>query len=78
MRTIAARATGSLVLAVLLALAGCSTRLVEPAEAGPDATGGKALKFQRKSLTPTDGGRLIAPTDLRPGDILLSADPGIA
>jgi cell wall-associated NlpC family hydrolase len=60
-----------------LVAAGCATRV---ADRGPDPAepAGKALTFQRKSLTPTDGGRLVSPQDLQPGDILLSADPGIA
>lgn len=58
-------------------LAACATRVVDQPSTEPSA-GIKAIAFQRKSLTPTDGGRLIGPDDLQPGDILLSADPGIA
>ena len=69
----------ALVVAALLAMAGCATRITHRPSADQD-TGrlGKALTFQRKSLTPTDGGRLARVEDLLPGDILLSADPGIA
>jgi cell wall-associated NlpC family hydrolase len=63
--------------ALIAVLAGCATRVADRA-ADPEAPGGKALTFQRKSLTPTDGGRLATPDDLQPGDILLSADPGLA
>jgi cell wall-associated NlpC family hydrolase len=69
----------ALALVALLALAGCATRIAEQHPADAEARGaGKALTFQRKSLTPTDGGRLVGVEDLSPGDILLSADAGIA
>jgi cell wall-associated NlpC family hydrolase len=59
------------------ALAGCATGMADlSADAGTPA--GKAFAFQRKSLTPIDGGRFATPADLQPGDILLSADPGLA
>lgn len=63
-------------LAAALVLAGCATQIADH-PAGSDG-GAKALAFQRKSLTPTDGGRFVVPADLQPGDILLSADAGIA
>jgi cell wall-associated NlpC family hydrolase len=67
-----------LALVALLAFAGCATRIAGQDPADPEARGaGKALTFQRKSLTPTDGGRLVGVEDLAPGDILLSADAGI-
>jgi cell wall-associated NlpC family hydrolase len=61
-----------------LLLAGCATRITDREAVGSDAEGGKSLAFQRKSLTPTDGGRLVGPDELLAGDILLSADPGLA
>lgn len=68
-----------LVAAAVVALAGCATRVVDvPGGPEPGAVGVKAVAFQRKSLTPTDGGRLAAPNELQRGDILLSADPGVA
>ncbi|MGB2817858.1 MAG: YiiX/YebB-like N1pC/P60 family cysteine hydrolase [Burkholderiaceae bacterium] len=71
--------TRTLAVAALLVLAGCATQIVDrrPAEF-EGATTGKTLNFQRKSLTPTDGGRLARVEDLLPGDILLSADAGVA
>src|SRR5512143_2961900 len=77
MRAIGLRA-GWIAFASLLALSGCATRLADRSPGGADGAAGKALTFQRKSLTPVDGGRAIQPADLRPGDILLSADPGLA
>lgn len=69
----------ALVLAALLAIAGCATQIADRHPSDPEASlPGKALTFQRKSLTPTDGGRLARVEDLLPGDILLSADAGIA
>jgi cell wall-associated NlpC family hydrolase len=62
------------VLLAALWLTGCATQMADNAEA---PTGGKTLAFQRKSLTPNDGGRLAAPVDLQPGDILLSAAPSL-
>jgi Permuted papain-like amidase enzyme, YaeF/YiiX, C92 family len=63
----------------LLTVAGCATRIADrPASDAGEAGSGKAITFQRKSLTPTDGGRLARADELQPGDILLSADPGIA
>src|SRR5512145_225649 len=65
------------VLIAVVVLAGCATRM---ADRRPDASAssGKALAFQRKSLTPIDGGRFATAAELQPGDILLSADPGMA
>ena len=69
----------SVTVAALLAITGCATQIADTHPSGPEAgRPGKALNFQRKSLTPTDGGRLVSVEDLLPGDILLSADPGIA
>ncbi|HET9024336.1 MAG TPA: YiiX/YebB-like N1pC/P60 family cysteine hydrolase, partial [Burkholderiaceae bacterium] len=68
----------ALAVAALLVLAACATRIADRAADGPAGASGKAIAFQRKSLTPTDGGRLVRPEDLQAGDILLSADPGIA
>src|SRR5512145_591960 len=67
----------ALLVAALL-LAGCATQIQDRDVVGPDGASVKALTFQRKSLTPTDGGRLVRPEELLAGDILLSADPGIA
>jgi len=67
----------ALVVAALL-LAGCATQITDRKAVGPDGASGKAIAFQRKSLTPTDGGRLVRPEELLAGDILLSADPGLA
>jgi Permuted papain-like amidase enzyme, YaeF/YiiX, C92 family len=67
----------ALIIAALL-LAGCATQIQDKDVVGPDGASVKALTFQRKSLTPTDGGRLVRPEELLAGDILLSADPGIA
>lgn len=64
-------------LAVLAVLAGCATSVAERG-AHPEAPGSVALTFQSKSLAPTDGGRFATPEDLQAGDILLSADPGLA
>ena len=66
----------ALLVAALL-LAGCATQIQDREAVGPDGAGGKAIAFQRKSLTPTDGGRLVLPDELLAGDILLSADPGV-
>jgi cell wall-associated NlpC family hydrolase len=69
----------ALAIVALLALTGCATRIADTPSGEPDAgRPAKALTFQRKSLTPTDGGRLISVADVLPGDILLSADAGIA
>lgn len=86
MTTTAVRRTGRLpggcwlatLAAAALLLAGCATQLADSDAVGPEGASAKTLAFQRKSLTPTDGGRLARPEDLLPGDILLSADPGIA
>ena len=71
------RSLAALAAAALL-LAGCATQVAEREAVRPDGASGKVIAFQRKSLTPTDGGRLVRPEDLLVGDILLSADPGIA
>jgi len=71
------RLFAALVVAVLV-LAGCATQIVDRPAVDPEGPSGKAIAFQRKSLTPTDGGRMVRPEDLQAGDILLSADPGIA
>jgi len=68
----------SALVVAALALAGCATQLVDRDAVGSEGGTGKVIAFQRKSLTPTDGGRLVQPEDLQAGDILLSADPGIA
>ena len=68
----------ALVLVALLAGTGCATRITDRPAADAAVGSGKAITFQRKSLAPTDGGRLISPEELQPGDILLSADKGVA
>lgn len=68
----------ALAVAALLAMAACATQVTDGPASGSEAGSGKAISFQRKSLTPTDGGRLMSAEDLLPGDILLSADQGIA
>lgn len=65
-----------LLVAALLVPA-CATRIADVPRSDSDAPTGKAIAFQRKSLTPTDSGRLALPEDLQPGDILLSAAPGV-
>jgi hypothetical protein len=67
----------ALLLLAPLALAGCATQITDRSDPSA-AGGGKTIAFQRKSLAPTDGGRLVSAEDLAPGDILLSASPGIA
>jgi cell wall-associated NlpC family hydrolase len=64
--------------AAALLMAGCATQLADSGVVGPDGSSGKVIEFQRESLTPTDGGRLVRPEELLAGDILLSADPGLA
>ena len=68
----------ALALATLLAIAGCATQITDQPAAGAGSGSGKAITFQRKSLAPTDGGRLVSPEELQAGDILLSADKGVA
>jgi hypothetical protein len=68
----------ALLAAAALLLAGCATQIKDREAAAPEDAGGKAIAFQRKSLTPTDGGRLVQADELLAGDILLSADPGLA
>jgi cell wall-associated NlpC family hydrolase len=63
--------------AALGLLGACATGVVS-SKPDPAAPAGKTLAFQNKSLTPTDGGRYARPEDLQAGDILLSADPGVA
>jgi hypothetical protein len=60
--------------ALLLALLGCATGLVDPSPgAGPPA-GGKVFTFQQKSLAPPGGAQMIEPGALRTADIVLSAE----
>jgi cell wall-associated NlpC family hydrolase len=69
----------AIALLALLAVAGCATQITDrPASDAGETGSRKAITFQRKSLTPTDGGRLATTDELQAGDILLSADPGIA
>jgi len=69
------RALGTAALSLLLAA--CATQLADR-ELGEARTPTKTIAFQQKSLAPTDGGRPVTPDDLQPGDILLSADAGLA
>lgn len=64
-------------LVVALLVPACATRIADLPHSDNNAPLGKAIAFQRKSLTPTDSGRLALPEDLQPGDILLSAAPGV-
>jgi hypothetical protein len=66
-----------LAMAAAIAAAGCATQVSHRPAPDPGESSSKIV-FQRKSLTPVDGGRLASPADLQPGDILLSAAPGIA
>jgi cell wall-associated NlpC family hydrolase len=68
----------ALALATLLAITGCATQITDRPAADAAVGSGKAITFQRKSLAPTDGGRLVSPEELQAGDILLSADKGVA
>jgi cell wall-associated NlpC family hydrolase len=72
--------TGRVGVALLLAAlaAGCAVGVTErPAPDGGDATR-KVVALQSTALNPRNGGLLIGADALRPGDILLSADLGIA
>jgi hypothetical protein len=60
--------------ALLLALIGCATGVVEQAPTPDQPIGGKVFTFQQKSLAPPGGAQLIAPADLRTADIVLSAE----
>lgn len=55
--------------AALLALSACATDIDLTAQSGPVTARGQ----DRLMLTPSNGGVAIAPTDLQPGDILLSS-----
>jgi hypothetical protein len=60
--------------ALLLALLGCATGLVEPAPGAGSPAGGKIFSFQQKSLAPPGGAQMIEPGALRTADIVLSAE----
>jgi hypothetical protein len=57
---------------LLLALGGCATAIKPHAE-----TGAPMLGFQNMALNPGNGGELIRPDVLLPGDIILTAENGI-
>lgn len=61
-----------LICLTVAALAGCATRMGLPSDSGMPT-----LKFQNKALNPTNGGTLASAVDLKPGDIILTADNGI-
>ncbi|UXY15684.1 YiiX/YebB-like N1pC/P60 family cysteine hydrolase [Chitiniphilus purpureus] len=65
---------GRVLLLVLVALAGCATR-VEPVS-GAAAPAPVRVAFQQPGLSPKDGGALVDAAALLPGDILLSASNG--
>ena len=60
------------VLAFATALSGCATAM----KPGIDGAAPQ-LGFQNKALRPGNGGELIGATDLKPGDIILTAENGI-
>jgi hypothetical protein len=60
--------------ALLLALLGCATGLVEPAPGAGPPGGGKIFTVQQKSLAPPGGAQMIEPSALRTADIVLSAE----
>lgn len=62
------------VSALLLALLGCATGLVEPAPGAGSPTTGKVFAFQQQSLAPPGGAQMIEPGALRTADIVLSAE----
>ncbi|OGB24703.1 MAG: distant relative of cell wall-associated hydrolase [Burkholderiales bacterium RIFCSPLOWO2_02_FULL_57_36] len=57
--------------------AGCATSLSTPPVVEGAATPLPTLRFQNLGLSPRNGGQLVEPHALRPGDILLSATNGI-
>jgi cell wall-associated NlpC family hydrolase len=57
--------------------AGCATGVVETREPDGEAPPYKTLAVQSTALNPRNGGQLVGPDALRPGDILLSADAGV-
>ncbi|WP_148713754.1 YaeF family permuted papain-like enzyme [Chitinolyticbacter meiyuanensis] len=62
-----------LLLLFIALLAGCATNVRPAAEGQPLPS----VAFQQQGLAPRNGGQLIAPEALAPGDILLSATNGI-
>jgi len=58
-------------LAVAIGLAACATGITT------DSAGAPAMAFQNQALNPRNGGLAIQAGSLRPGDILLSAGPGM-
>lgn len=67
------------VVAALLAalVAGCATGVTEVGAPGHGEPPRQVVAMQSTALDPSNGGRLVGAEVLRPGDILLSADPGI-
>ncbi len=73
----AARSACAVALAGAL-VAACATAVTDlPAPQGAESPR-KAVAMQRTALDPRNGGQMIGAELLRPGDILLSADQGIA
>ena len=66
------------VLSLSIMLASCATGLVsKPSAQSADAPSQPTLAFQKKALSPANGGLLINGAQLQPGDIILTADNGI-
>ena len=63
------------VLSFALACAGCATG--PGAQSSADGATAGPLAFQRQALDPRNGGQMVAPASLQPGDILLSSAPGL-
>lgn len=59
-------------LALTLLLASCATGVKTS-----EATGAPTLAFQNLALNPANGGQLVDPQALQPGDIILTADNGL-
>lgn len=78
MRTGRANGRAGAVPIVLAALCvGCATGVVEVRAPDGDVPPRKTLAVQSTALNPRNGGQLVGPEALRPGDILLSADAGV-
>ncbi|WP_051710510.1 YaeF family permuted papain-like enzyme [Andreprevotia chitinilytica] len=67
----------SLILSLFVALlcTACATSVNKENVANTGATAG--VTFQQAALTPKTGGKLVAATELNPGDIILSASDGL-
>lgn len=60
--------------ALMLALVGCATGIVDRPAATETRAAGKHFAFQQKSLAPPGGAKMIDPGELRTADIVLSAE----